>query len=223
MPKGSRARAYKRKRAIMTRPVRAMAPQYRRLYQWKNTPEIKTIRTYLSAAVPVVNALSVGQTYIANLILLSSYTEFTVLFEEFRIDKIRCLFRFSKQPSPEDSTTQFAPPIIRYAVDQSDTSLPATLGVLLEMPQYRSETLLPYKPVVITFKPMAILPVWRTGGTWGYQANRKSMWLSCDQPDVPHYGLKWFIDGSGGGGTGTLAMGHYQLEVRYYMSFRGCR
>lgn len=71
-------------------------------------------------------------------------------------------------------------------------------------------------PVSWTIKPNTLTPVFR-GATSpdGYKINMKREWLDCTYFDVPHYGLKYWLE------PGTINDFTYNVTFTYYISFRG--
>lgn len=143
---------------------------------------------------------------------LPSYTEFTNLFEEYKIDKIVLKF-YPAQMTENDNGTAASTPIFMYAIDKSDATAPASLN---EMYQYAG------LKIVNVLKPFTFkfYPCWSqyayTGGASGYGTARG--FLSCDYPAVKHYGVKYVM-----GLSGVASSSGYNVFAVFHMAFRGIR
>lgn len=72
-------------------------------------------------------------------------------------------------------------------------------------------------PITIKCRPAAAGLVYRTALTNAYGA-KWGVWLDEINTDVPHYCLKWGVDG--------INTGHnfvYQIQTTFYVSFRGLK
>lgn len=129
---------------------------------------------------------------------LPNFTEFTTLFDAYRIRGVKLDFvpiynshEINEGPaaSPFD---RLGMPIMTYARDYDDSTAPATEDAIL---QYSTNSclVLSNKKSVYISHPRVATTVYRPGITAAYAEAKKNLWLDCANPDVPHYGLKYYV------------------------------
>jgi len=146
--------------------------------------------------------------------------DFTVLFDQYRIDKVKIEFSWGQPGS--NINQQFPLPTIYKVIDYDDTN---TLGSIAAAFDYGScETLKlgiasDGKTGVHTcwVKPRPLVQTYRTAITTGYQSV-KAGWLDSAQIDIPHYGMKLYYDNAGI--TADTTIGRLIIVQTYYFSFR---
>jgi hypothetical protein len=115
---------------------------------------------------------------------LPNPTEFTTLFDQYRISRVQYEF-WPLQTEAVNSTTAATPGIITV-VDYDDSSSLATLTAALQYPNAKWRSA--YKPFVVSFKPHIAAAVY--SGTFTSFMNTKDQWIDASSPAVIHYGLK---------------------------------
>lgn len=153
--------------------------------------------------------------------------EFTSLFDSYRIDKVEIIVSWSPITNLGSAGTiapgsagyvdpsSVTPPVFRYYIDYDDESGP-TDSDFRQRQGVVQRRLKPFEDFTITCKPAVLTPVWRgTVAPSGY-VSRQGQWLDCANPDIPHLGLKYFVEGVDNGGQVTL-------RVNYHLSFKQVR
>jgi len=143
---------------------------------------------------------------------LPNATEFGVLFDQYKITFIKLKFYLSVDPGAQTAATAIYPRMW-WAVDNDDSSGPASLNELREHGDVKTEILHPDRPVEVTIKPAVLSNVYRTAITSSY-VPQWGQFVDMAAQDVPHYGLKYGIDNF----TNT----NYTLRVEGQMWFQ-CR
>lgn len=143
---------------------------------------------------------------------LPDYTEFTNLFDEYRILRIKLYFIPSIHT--QNNNNSYLVPWFLTAVDKDDASAPASYSAMLQYPGCKISTM--QRKHYVSFSPRVATAVYGGPATTSYGS--KSMYLDCGSPGVPHYGLK-----IGVGNSLTAGIYGYHIFAKYVVSFRGVR
>ena len=125
---------------------------------------------------------------------LPNYTEFTNLFDQYRINKVT-VQAFPRQ-TMETDTTNPAVNIFHYAFDHTDVTAPSAESDVCNMTITAASNR--FKPFTMTLKPVAATTVYQGITANGYAPAKPSTWIDCKSYAVNHYGLKfaWFNNNS---------------------------
>ena len=121
---------------------------------------------------------------------LPAYSDFTNLFDQYRILKVKIDF----MPNLTGNTAGGLPGlynVFNMAIDHTDTTSPTQSSDILQYDEHR--TLQPYKPFSITYKPAPAAAYFNTNVTTGY-GPRAGAWIDGSSPAIVHYGLKYSWD-----------------------------
>lgn len=149
------------------------------------------------------------------------FAEFTALYDVYQISAVKVAIWGSANVNTAvgigNSTSIYAQvfqlPNVYTVIDYTDDDNPVDADQLME-----------YGNCKVTrgnqvhtryFKPKIAVPVFTTGLDPAYQA-RRSSWLSTDDADIPHYGLKYVFDIPGG----VTSSPYYTFSITYYLRFR---
>lgn len=162
---------------------------------------------------------------------LPDYTEFTNLFDQYRINLIKYQWIPNRNvnvivgsdiSTPLVSEYDQGIPLIYSFIDYDDATTPTTIDEFTQRQNMRTARF--NKPHKRVWKPTVLVPTYRTGVTFGYSPKRKQ-WIDCANPDVPHYGLKWAFYN-----TATADATHhrgiavsFRVMATYYLQFRNVR
>lgn len=143
-----------------------------------------------------------------------NHTEFTNLYDQFRIDWVKAQFYLRIDPSAQVAASASYPRIYWFR-DYDDQGL-ASLNDVRENSKGKRAILHPNRPVTIWFKPNVLSEIYRTAVTTGYSP-KFSQWIDCSVPNLVHYGIKYAID--------DLTNTNYRvdLEIQYGLSMRQSR
>lgn len=129
--------------------------------------------------------------------MLPDYADFTQLFDQYKILKVKFKLTpystFGPMQSGVGTANNQSLGVMQHQyVDYDDaTALAASSTGINSMRQflsYRSRNLLG-RPTKRSFRPRMALAAYASGAFTSY-ANQKSMWIDANSPTVQHYGLK---------------------------------
>lgn len=121
----------------------------------------------------------------------ANITEITNLFDNYRIAKVKLMFALSSTESTVSGASGAPMPIINYAYDPDDDSVPTSRTSVLENGYCQTRRM--DRPFSITLTPRAQQSVVGGTGSAGGLLPTQT-WLDCNSPAIYHYGLKWWID-----------------------------
>jgi len=162
-----------------------------------------------------------------------SYTEFTQLYDQYKIlgVKVRMIpFQTVAATAAAPSSAAGQPAfLIHSVVDYDDADLPvaSNTGVdnFRQYPNYKVKNVFSRMGGAISrfLRPKLRGLVYKSGEasapTTGYQS-LKASWLDCDNPDPPHYGLKYIIECISGGSVATMM---FKMDCTWYLQFKNPR
>lgn len=219
-----RRRWYKRKYQRYRKKYR----RYKRAYRSRtrirrgSSRYVHVART--SQANTVVYSSAGGSVYLASfefkLNNMLNYTDFTNLFQEYRLNCV--VVKFTPQWTTNDisnmtantttGSSVYTSPGMVFALDYNDASTPSSLNDLHEFSNSKD---LPFnRAVKIKIWPACSPGVYISAVSAGYAVKRK-LWLRSANSDIPHYGLKY--------GIYNIAAGvnyRWNYIIKYYVSFR---
>lgn len=199
MPRRS---AFVRRRLLRRRPIR----RYRRrgvkrtnlgnagVHYFRRRYVVANITSSTSAVGVQTNAAGVLSFSMSS---LPSASEFTALFDQYKIMKVKLDFiPFGDTVNLPVSTMSGSSSLVSpggpliTAVDYDDANAPAQASDLLQY-QYSKVTPVPRRHKM-TLRPKFATEVYRSGVSTGYGA--RSGWLDCANSDIPHYGVKYWMN-----------------------------
>lgn len=133
-----------------------------------------------------------------NLNEVQQVTDFTALFDRYKIVGVKLKFLFQNNQGGYPGGTRAPLPLITYAYDADDQTSP-TAKSLVQVKQYAKERVLNGNTSFsLYYKPRVARMVFQGLTSTSYES-AKAPWLDCSNPSVPHYGLKlwinnWFSD-----------------------------
>lgn len=119
-------------------------------------------------------------------------SEFTSLFDSYRIDLVQFKFFLAVDPSAQSAAAAVYPRFF-WHIDNDDASPPTNLAELKEDARTKTAVLDPRRPIVVTWKPSTLAITFNTPvqstftPKWG-------QWVDCAFNGTPHYGIKYAID-----------------------------
>lgn len=146
---------------------------------------------------------------------LTDYTEFTNLFDEYKISGIKEKFIFDTTVNltPAGNAAAVMPNLYHY-LDYNDATPPASIA---EMSQDDSLKINRLDKVVTRFFRPKILMSASDGATNTLAITPKgNPWISTAQPGIIHYGFKYAVDASMETGTGSMHVGKITRIATYY-------
>jgi len=176
------------------------------------------------SAVDDFNSIQFGWGQFFALSQVSNYTEFTRLFDQYRIDKIVLNFKF--QANAVDVTQRGGAkggilPILYYTQDLDDGTAPASQDDLLQYQQCKSRILNGNDAFSMVIKPGVSRQVYQ-GATSGYEMARSPK-IDNGYPDVQHYGIKCWVRNWMSNGVATDDNCKLTMEPVYHLSMFNVR
>lgn len=175
------------------------------VHHFKRTYEATNLN--ISATAPVSGTLTVQMASIPDV------TDFTTLFDRYRINKV--IVRFVPNFTGSDlnpSSSVISIPNFHTVLDYDDSTAPGSLNNMFQYSTYRMTRgnkihIRKYTPSVLTAQG--------SGSTYG---PKWKQWLDLSDLTINQYGLKFWIDQQNAGGVGT-----FKPYVTVYFSCAGPR
>lgn len=165
-----------------------------------------------STSADANNLFQFGGAFQAQLDQTQQYTDFVTMFDRYKISGVKVKFI----PLTTQSTVNSAVPMIAYAIDLDDASVPSSYAELNQKYNVHKKRL--DKPCSIYIKPRVASSIYN-GLTSGYAIGPKSVYIDCNDHGVPHYGLKfWLRDVSLGSAASVNTV--IRMETTYYLSLK---
>ena len=185
-------RTYKRRRPTIRRSRRAM---YRRRLRLSRRPRLSALRTYHFKRTFTLSPISTGTSpvfgaYAFSISDLPNYTEFTALFDQYRINKL--VVRYVPNHNSSEVGATKALMEFNSVLDFNDQVAPTALTQLYEYANWRMTRGNAIHTRVFT---PAVLSLVATTSAIAYQGDQSKwkQWLATSQTDIEHYGIKYAI------------------------------
>jgi len=172
--------------------------------------------TYTTIANTTISSFGA---FVFSLNQVPNYSEFTTLFDNYRIEK--CVVKFTAVGNQMNTTTTpNQVPRIGTVFDYDDNSSPADWNALEQYSSFKVHA--GNKSFSMTVYPKISLACYRSGVTDGYvrpdNMLSKHLMVDSSNSDIPHYGLKWGFESNL-----TANVFIYEIQVDYYLTFFGLR
>lgn len=212
----------RRPRRFRRRYTRARKFSRRRMFR-RRRPSVITIKRRFFTTQTVLD----NETFYSSSMALSdvTYSDFQNFFEYYKIKGVRWEFSWTCEPPTTDNygiTPTLVPPIFRYEVDYNDVTTPTT-AYWREANNAKSITLRGNRTIKVYIRPKTLVQYYRSAIAAAYANPRREPWQQMLYPDMPYYGMKWGIDASYGGGTGTTQIGRLYITRTYYIALKGSK
>lgn len=189
-----------------------------RLKKWKRkiSPNLYRFTRWTESSNIVVDStgdLSVAYTF--KLSDLPNYSEFTGLYDQYRIKAVRYQILWQQQELLPSTTASYIGTVL-HAIDLDDATSPASAN---EMYQYKYLKI--GKSIGMTkryLKPRTLTTMYNNGVTSAYSLQNRKAWLDAAYPDIQHFGLKLYIQRP----SGTTEIAGV-VKMKYYLEFRNPR
>jgi len=167
-------------------------------------------KDYNTSTFPIIGSstVPVAGYYIFVLSALPNYTNYTGIFDMYRVDAIK--FRLRPRSSMATiNAASYAPPLALVIDYDNSTALASTSAAM----QYTSCAVIEaYQSCERLFKPHVAVAAY-TGTFTGYK-NEPAGWIDCASSSVSHYGLKWYLPVCPSG-----SLPEWDVDVDVYISF----
>ena len=159
---------------------------------------------------------------------IPSYLEFTALFDAYRINKV--VLKIT--PFCTSSTTQSTAAnlgqvscLLHSVVDRDDATLPTAsstgINELREYPAMKTTNMYANggRAIKIKYVPRIAMAAY-SGAFTSYARSKANQWLDCNSTTIQNYGIKGVFETIG---NGTIQNMYFQIEAKYYLSFKEFR
>lgn len=183
-------------------------------------PVASQVHSFVRYATPGLIAGNVAHApflgwYGPRLDFMSNSSEFTNLFDQYRINFVVYKFYLRIDPSAQTAATASFPKLYWYR-DYDDSNIPGSLNEIRENGRCKMAILHPNRAVTIAFKPNVLNLMYYSGVSNQFSPNFKA-WIDVAKPDCQYYGIKAAIDNL----TNTNYM--VDIECKYYIQCKNTR
>lgn len=160
---------------------------------------------------------------VASTFAVPNYTEFTNLFDQYCIKKVEVSVLPSFTNAGPNALLQNMLPWIIHANDYDNVSSTGSTSLMqysgAKFTQLTGQMVHVNSKSLRTLKPQAAVSIARVTGSVG-QAPMDDVWISTDNPNVQHFGLKMALDDSYNGSSTGITLGLLNFVVKYHLAFR---
>lgn len=182
--------------------------------------------------IPLNSTTEQSQSYSHMFNEIANYSEFTQLFDQYMITGVAYYIRLITNPDNNGATsttnnnvnpplTTIVPttsiyPVLWSVIDKDDDSV-LTLAGMKEKQGVKRSVLRPNATIkrYVSY-PRVSSEVYNSGITTGYGVG-KPIWMDCNSPAVPHYGIKFCVDAE----LQTNQSYLIQIERKFYFKLKG--
>jgi len=158
------------------------------------------------------------------LINVPNYTEFTALFDYYRIRGVHIKMIYTNNVANTSSAVgtaqSIALPTVQCMYDYDDANAPTTEGELLQRPGVKLLTMGTNGPLNLSVVPKYANQILTDAGVQPAGIGKASDWLDGNFPGIPHFGYKMWLTPWP---AATLQDGYFQFFFTYDLEFKGMR
>lgn len=177
-------------------------------------------RTYFTTLTYTYNGTLTEShgSFIFKLSDLQNNSEFTSLFDQYRIKAIKAQFipRFNSQGAADTSGTWTHVPPILTVIDYDDGDSGQDNSSLVQYQNCKCHY--EYKPFTLFFRPRAAMAGYGGGAFTSYGQAKLNQWFDCSNSNVEYYALKWASLGYSASNNGDAPS--WDVIFTYYLQFR---
>lgn len=216
------ARRFSRRRRFRRRrPLRRRSYRRRRVFRRSRRQRVHSFTRWTDVASQAILDNGSNSTMTFALSQLPSYTEFTNLFDQYKINCVVLKMRFLNQiPDRVDSSTGVGRANFHYCIDYNDSVGYTTVSQFAQVSNYRVHALNGERDWSIKIFPKCQKQIYVGLASTGYGPTKS--WINTADAAVPHYGLKYLIE-SGVAGVGENTIGILQIQAKYYISCKNVK
>lgn len=168
----------------------------------------------------------VGQAF--RLSYLPNVNEFTALYDQYMITRIKITVRWSSTNismiETANAVGNISAPYVLWVVDRDDAAAPASsLAGANDLREYQSMKRYQFdtgrRTLSFSFIPNILTQNWETSVATAYTTSYRK-WIDAGDPDTEHFGLKLLFITPNDGTSSVAVRNYFELEAKYYVSFR---
>jgi len=168
-----------------------------------------------------------SMTFMCRLIDIWNYSELTVLYDQYRIDKVK--LRLIPYATMAASGAAVSPNhnqgalIMHYMIDGDDVTMPSNsesgVNEMRERRGYKSVNLMSKmgKPITISFRPRIATDAYAGGVYSAPVRNSPFTWCDCNDASIEGYGFKAIFETIS---SGAVLNTFFKGEATYYLRFK---
>lgn len=146
---------------------------------------------------------------------LPSYTDFTNLYDRYRITGVKLQITYLDNNAAVNGLSVL--PVLNYAIDYDDNSVVASESAIQEKQDCKTKVLLANKPISIFIKnPRVQSAVLNNAGTFDAALLSKG-YVNCSYPTTKHNGIKFWISSIYSNASSQCAI---RIVPTYYLSLK---
>lgn len=162
---------------------------------------------------------------------LPSVSEFGSLFDDYRINKVvlklipqitASNMPFNEAQLGGSGTGTGRNPRVFYAADYDDNNVVSSIDVLRQYANVKVRQVVGNKPIKIIITPAISQEIYRTSTSTAY-APKWKQWLDLAYNDIPHYGIKMWVENCAGIAGSSTTASIFKIEGSMYFSCKGVR
>lgn len=145
-----------------------------------------------------------------------NYTEFTNLFDSYKICGVSMKFMLSNNVSDitnVGNTTGI--PVLYTWTDVDDPTCPTSINEGLQYRDCKARVM--SRPIKVFFKPRCQTMLYQSAVSTAYTAKR--CYIDTADYDVPHYGIKWIVE-SPSVARNDYVIGTLKVFMKFYFAFK---
>jgi hypothetical protein len=173
--------------------------------------KFRQLAIHLALVQTNLDVLGATNFYLAQ---ISNQSNFTALFDQYKIDYLEYTFR--PQANATTLVTTSTVPRFITAIDYDDSNTPGSLAALEE---YMSAETHFTDTFTRRFRPKILTMIW-DGSNPAPGGSTTAPWIDCAQNLIPHYGLKYGIEA---GSVAQTAFQTWFMDLYVGISFRNVR
>lgn len=154
-----------------------------------------------------------------------NYTEFTALFDRYRITNVRMRFHYSNNVAAASAATgtltAVALPVMQIATDYDDALPPVNTGELMQRQTTKYWTLDSNGPKTYSVRPQVAVPV-DNAGVSSSRSLGANLWIDAGSPNTDYFGVKLWMESQSNSGN-NLMLGFIWVYVTYDLEFKDPR
>jgi len=154
---------------------------------------------------------------------LPDASEFLALYDQYKLTRCVAGVRWAYNGPTGEQEPHIATmcaPNLHWCIDHDDLTAIASVDAMCQYDTHK-RVAMKGQTVYWTVTPTYLTQAWVSSIATGY--GPRTGWLSTTYTTVPHFGIKWILDGSLNGGAGTHALGNLYVDWTYYLLMRSVK
>lgn len=147
---------------------------------------------------------------------VTSHTEFTALYDQYKIEKVRYTLMPRQTVTTGVGAGQVASAPVFSVIDYDDANTPTSIAQLMQYQNLKTTKGMNNHTRVL--KPGVQLQTQNVGGAASFGKTLKSPWLDCADDTVQHNAIKLALQAP----TGGVSIS-YDIKIEYFLAFKNVR